>query len=217
MATSEDFLSRILPECAGCSNFIAEQALHDTILDFCSTTKIITKAFSETILSTDIDSSENDSVDIDVSEAGDDLRPVTVCAMEDGTTSFIMEYKEATNDIALSDLGTEYKYFFFPEPNIIRIFPVSSACTMYLEVAFKPTQDADVYPDILHEDWVDAIAYGTKERLMRMQNNAWTNLDMSIYYRKLYRTEISLAKSKMRKKYTNRSSTIQYKSFGNID
>ena len=78
-----------------------------------------------------------------------------------------------------------------------RLYPTpdtSFPSGLYLTVALKPTRTATSVPDIVYEEFKDAIIYGSAYRLMAMPNKDWTNNQKSSYYRALFDEQIQMAK-----------------------
>ena len=59
--------------------------------------------------------------------------------------------------------------------NFRLVYTPSSSGSLVLEVAYKPTRTATVLPDILYDEYEEAIVCGALARLLVMNNTPWRN------------------------------------------
>lgn len=85
--------------------------------------------------------------------------------------------------------------FVMLSPIRIRLVPVpteSAARGLHtIKVALKPTRSATTVPDILLEDYYEAIGHGAKARLLAIPKEPWSHPPTSKYHDELFEEAIS--------------------------
>lgn len=65
-----------------------------------------------------------------------------------------------------------------------------------IEIWLKPTIDACELPNLLYEEWADAIADGAASRLFAMPKQDWSNAGLTQRYAQMFQNDITRAKNK---------------------
>jgi len=90
-------------------------------------------------------------------------------------------WRTDTSNQASSVIATaENKIMLYPAPES------SVAGVIKVKVVLKPSTTATTLPSELRDQYLDAITAGTKSRLMAMPGQAWSNPQMSVYYRGVF-------------------------------
>lgn len=89
-------------------------------------------------------------------------------------------------------------------PNLAQIFiePAPTVAddvdpTCSVEMTLRPESDAVIVPDLLYDDYADAIAMGAAARLFMIPNQPWTNLAVSQRLMSLYEAAVTRGKNKV--------------------
>lgn len=82
--------------------------------------------------------------------------------------------------------------------------PLDRGCCDHVEWcgALKPTQETCELPNILHQDWNDALTSGTAFRLLNMPKQEWTNNALAMLNRREYQNWIARARLTKAQNYT---------------
>lgn len=198
-----DMLSRVTPECPQCPYPQQEQALLDTIRDFCQATRLHTYE------------AENETVMALVSDYDIELPDTTVEAIAieymslDGTevkardTAWLDKMipdwrKRSADDFRYFTQLTKYS-FTFP------CVPITNQTVggLYYRVQIKPKQDATSVDGDLADEWIEAFSDGAKAKLLAVPDKPWTQLKRAEHLDHLYRSARGRAKIRASKSRTN--------------
>lgn len=84
---------------------------------------------------------------------------------------------------------------------------------LHLLCAIKPNRKSEGVPSFIYDDWAEEIAAGALARIHAMLGRVWANPQLVSYYKSIFRSGISRAKSKMYKSYIAQSKTMLPKEY----
>lgn len=171
MKAFDQFYPYILVDVIGCPNPVVDNALRIAAREFCQTTKAIREwsdpviaAGGETLLYFDLPN-------------GQELVKVIKANVNDDIDGYeVISYKDLPNDWQAAtpeSIGNKVAQL---DQETYRVFPTPVAGDVItLQIATKPTATATTVHDDLVDRFADAIAAGTKARLMTSAGMAWSN------------------------------------------
>ncbi len=163
------FIDYVMPQVPGCPKPLIKIELLRTAILFCTDSWIWQVDAEKEVLAS------ADEITLSV----ESLSEITGCQISlDGTA--VNEYTRSGVTVTLDNAVTVDTTF---------------DTTSFL----KPTRAATALPDILYNNWFDAIEAGTKARLMAMPGKKWTDPNMSKMNQRIYLSGLSQAKIKARK------------------
>jgi hypothetical protein len=217
MTNLSEFVKYVAPDVVGCPDVIMERAVIQTCRDFCDKTWILSKVLTIPIVSTDIDTYQNNSVELELNEALDtNTKAIAFKSFFVNKQSVILSYVDAVEDSDLFKNRTDQKFFTFTRDNLALVYPFSGACTVDCEVISMPTMDATTLSDVLFDRCIEGITAGTLARLFRQPNKSWTSLELVPYMDRTYRNAVIETKRRLNKSNTRGSLIVQPRSFGEI-
>lgn len=214
MATAvSQFRNRILADVSGCPIPRIDQAIVDAVRDFCEDAHILRKAFEVELTSPFVDTTDSDSVTIDL--AGN-LTPNTLPLVFpfsfsgyelifplmfqiDGVPVNIFRFNMDTDNTYIeSMLIQNSKFYNFPSKTLLKIFPFTDAttCKLFMNWAIKPTDGSTSVDDLFYDDWRNAVMYLALSNLQKIPKKPWTDYEAAAFNRSLYRHEMARAKAK---------------------
>jgi hypothetical protein len=99
----------------------------------------------------------------------------------------------------------------------LRIIPipvVNQADALVATAVLKPARAGTAGPDVLYEDWLEAIAHGAKWKLMALPKKEWSDPDLAGYHEKEFRKGINKALARQIKGGGRQSVTAYPREFG---
>jgi hypothetical protein len=212
-----EFKNLVAPDVLPCPDPMVNREVVSVLLDFCKKTNLLQRDFEEEIDSDEVDPELQDSIDFDISEYSNDLRPVTVLEiMVDGTAYVPFARNMRSTHTKFSTANDErLKYFWIPNDHTIRVFALTgNESNIWFNISVKPLRDATEVDDFLFEDWSEAIVAGAKWKLLSQPSKEWSDLRAAEYYRKEYRKYLSQAKQQVMRGATGvYQETIRWKEF----
>lgn len=227
----DDFVDNVRADVPMCPDPAIEDAIRDSITDFCKQTWIIQRDFVynnvEGAILEELNGApviEFDGVTPTIPDVG--MRPVVVIkvfvAEEDTPTDYVPlalmskltlsarphQYWEAQET---DGLPTAY----FPVDNAtIRVYPVPTInYYLTLRAAFKPKRNASSFDDLLYDDWLEEICAGAKYRLFSRPSKPWTDYDVGIFELGLFKTGIGKARILINNNFSSREMQISLRRF----
>jgi hypothetical protein len=226
----DKFVDNVRPDVRGCPDPAIENAVRDSIVEFCNKTWIVQREFVYN--STTIDTAtelmdapylEFDGVQPTVPDVG--MRPLIVLAAfatkeddEDYAELKLMsKYTVAKKPYAYwttqTTAGLPTHYYPIATDGI-RVHPVPSIdYYLILRAAFKPKPDAMEFEENLYDDWVEEIASGAKCRLFSMPNASWTDYNIAAYEKIKFKTGIGRARIMVNNAFANPGLSVVTRSF----
>lgn len=183
MATNiTEFSYRIAPEVQGCPLALINLKVVDAIIQFSRDTYVFKYSFEYSILSTDVDTADNDAVTMDLSTISgnpyQNKRPLDLIQFRIDGAPFKIEHADFSTDLAYLDniRYSSKRYFNFPSSTEIKMFPLPEAdATLYLELVFVPIKGITSIEDEIFEDHNEAVEALAKYNLMDQKNKPWSN------------------------------------------
>ncbi len=179
------FRGDVLVEVIGCPPNIVDQAVADAIIQTCKDASLFVKAFEHSVdASEDVDTSDNDSITIDLSDyVSDTLRPWTIRELKIDGTPWATEWLELENDmedLSLYDIVST-KFFNFPDRETMKIYPMDTTddVKVYLKIVWLPLRTMTLIDDFIFDDYHDAVEAWAKWKLMNMPKKQWTDISLA--------------------------------------
>ncbi len=213
-----EFSYRVAPEVQGCPLALINLKVIDAIIQFCKDTHVLKYGFEYDILSTDVDTADNNAVILDLSTITGDpyanKRPHSIIEFRIDTAPFKVQHAEMSTNITNIDniRYSSQRFFNFPSSTTIKIFPLEAqAATLYLEVAFKPIKGITSIEDFMFEDHNEPIEALTKYTLLDQKKKPWSNHKQALEEWDKYAEKMGLAKIDVIQGHTQKSTMIQSK------
>jgi hypothetical protein len=220
MATAliTEFKKLVAPDVLPCPDPMVNREVLSIMLEFCKKTNILQRDFELEVDSDEIDTDLQDSIDFDISEWSNDLRPVAVLEIQIDGTSFLPVSRNIRNTHTDFDGSNDarVRYFWIPNDHTIRVFDLNANLSrIWLNISVKPLRNATEVDDTLLEDWSEAIVAGAKWKLLSAPGKEWSDPVAGEFYRREYRKYLSQAKAQVLRGATGvYQETVQWKSFG---
>jgi hypothetical protein len=171
-------INEVLPDVIGCPYPLVEQAVRESLQDFCSSTWIINRTAVATSVTT-----------IDVDYALDNWEVCELIRLKaDGVEYSVRRLHPADVGDEMDDLEeVNFKYWYPVVGGSLTILPFSVApAEVRVHVAFSPTMLVDTVEDQFYHDWHDTIVYGAKAKLLLMPKKAWSDIQFGQFFKKQY-------------------------------
>lgn len=212
MTAISQLTSNLRPYVSGCINEMIDKAVWDALFEFYNRTGLLTYGIDYEIDANDVDSYENDSVNFYTSALYSTLNPCRVKSFYQGSTRYELEFLEPSGDIEhLSGIvDTDgRKYYFFPEDQAIRVYPVTPAETglthFFLEVVFTPASTATTINTQQYNHWHETIEAGALFRLQEIPGKPWSDPRSAMFNRAKWENGIGSAQGFVRTVTANRN------------
>lgn len=191
----DDLLPYVLNDLPGCPEIMAKQGIILAANEFCQRSLAWNEVqdpvtLRDNVKDYDLDapSGANPFLIKEAFCGNRQLRPVTfnelqraLPAWQTATSSDPVYYTAATDRTQVT---------VYPIP-----LGVPEASKLVLRVSYVPDIKATTIPDFLGSVYLDAIAAGTKSRLMSSPATTYTNSAMAVYYRTVFEDGIATAKA----------------------
>lgn len=158
------FLNTVRRDVPGCPNPLIKDEVLSAAIEFCERTSIYTEKLTESVL------------------AGAETLTITLPA----NTALIGIDRLEINDTDYFDIDHDGTTIDFGEA-------VPSALTIYVYVSLKPLRTVTTLPDVLFNDWFQAIAAGAKAKLMIMPEKKWTNPNLAMVHADVFENKVGSA------------------------
>lgn len=219
MATNiTEFSNRVAPEIQGYPIALINLKVVDAIIQFSKDTHIFIYNFDYAITANDVDTSDNDSVTLDLSSISgnpyQNKRPLDISEFRIDAAPFKVERERLSTHLTYLDniRFSSVRYFDFPSHTEIKICPLEEvAATLFLEVIFVPVKGITTIDDEIFEDHNQAIEAYTKYLIMDQKNKPWSNHAQALTEWEKYSEQMGRAKIDEVQKRTKRSLMVQPK------
>jgi hypothetical protein len=193
------FASKVSPEVDGCPSFVVTSAVIDAIQKFCADTNIIKRSFEHTVDYTTIDSADNDSITIPLSDYVSNLAPLSVSEFKIDGADYGLIYKEVVVDHSdITEISIQgCKFYNFVDQDSMLVFPfndVSSDFNLFVGMAFKPKDSITSIDDFFFYDHREAIKAFALYTLQSMGGKTWTDLKQAAKNLSIYRSRMGDAR-----------------------
>lgn len=183
-AALSKFLPEVLIDCPGAPDPQVDRQVRHAAIELCDFALVwrVDLAAQDIVADTSeyaIDSSPDGRVVtvIYASHDGIQLEPATERQLDDNVEGWR----------AASNTSTQPEWYYLPDRETIRLaLTPDKAVTdgLKVSVALKPKQDAESLPDILYDDYLEAIGCGAKARLLAMSGRPWADPQTAQYYKR---------------------------------
>ena len=192
----ESYLADVLPDVPGCPEAAAIIAIRNTVIDFCTKTRL----WRETLAAVNVVATQSSYV---MAPATPNTSIVTVLygllsdtplngpLSDDDLDVRGLQWQDQTADTPDS--------FTLPNPDTVRLIgipTVNIASALVARVALKPTQTANDAADFLFNDWHEGISHGAKSRLMAVPDKEWSNPAAALYHVGRYKSALTNGRAK---------------------
>jgi hypothetical protein len=151
------FSNRVQVDVIGCPRPVVDNAVIDGIIRFCEETHIIEQGFEHDVESADVDTGDNDSVNVDLVNDGgvsSNLRPVALTEFRIDGKIWGAAYIELLND--LDDLSeveiSDRKLFTYPDRTHIKFFGIDEEDQrFYIKQAYAPLTSITTIDDYIYD------------------------------------------------------------------
>lgn len=177
------FRNRILAEVPGCPVPRIDREIEISIRQMCEDTYAYTKSFEiEDFDYTTIDTSDNDSITITLSDYFTSADPIAVLKLQlDGVDWYARKLvleNDNSNLTTIEISGT--KFFNFPALTTMKLFPFTSKAEnfdIFLKLAVKPSRNLTSYDDEFrwNDDWFEGIISLSSAHLQQIPNRPWSD------------------------------------------
>jgi len=206
MATAiTEFSKEVQPDVIGCPKVLVDKAVVDTIIKFCTDTHLLEKTIEQDVVTADVDTTDNYSVDITVSDYIANVKPLTIIEFKIDGSRFETSYIELLSVLGDIDdypiVGT--KYYTIVDDADFRFYGIEAKDqTFFLKAAFAPVDTITTIDDTIYRRWHDAIESGAKSKLQAMPKKDWTDYQAAAYNLNVFNDGIASAKISHGQGYT---------------
>lgn len=199
MATYEKFFPNILPEVPGAAETIVENAVRNSVIEFCEKSLILQRdhdpiTLVEGLVDYDLDPPTG-YLCVKVMKAWLENNPLDPMAPD-----FVREaavYNRLFSSYQSAN-STPRAYLQKDERTISVWSPPEKKYPngLTLRVALKPTRASSEVEDLIFEDYAETIASGALSRLMMSAGKPYTNIEMAAVHKGLFQQGINMARQR---------------------
>jgi hypothetical protein len=185
MAKLSDFYGRVAPYALGVPDSLMEQAVRDACIEFCSTTLLMQQMLDpitvvEGTVEYELSSPVTDTVVTMVSEVWHGTRKLELPIVDN-------IYPVGAFDVTQADSANSLSWYYHIEPTqILRVFPKPTAAattyTLTVRAALKPTRTAQTVPDVLYDEWAEAIAASALSKILMLPGQSFSDPKAATFY-----------------------------------
>lgn len=208
MISLNAFFDHVAPQTPGCPNPTVRSAVRQAAIEFCERTHV----WLETLDPLPIDPAVSD---YEVEAPLPDTRVVAIYSMR-CQGALLFAHTEHALDQQQPDWRAatgQPRGFVQANPATLRLVPQPAEAAdpglTDIRAALAPTQTAAVVGDVLYEEYAEAIGYGALERLLRIPGQAWSQPELSAYYRGLFALTKSQARVRARQGFGVATTTVR--------
>jgi hypothetical protein len=209
----DEFLTDIMPELPGCTEFIAMDKIRLAAIEFCR----LTQVSQETMVELDL---EEDEAYVDIPTPNNSVRVYKVMWARIPHRSLTPYRRQplANRHMNWDETGTgEWPTSFIQEKKgQIRVIPTPNQDqlgALTAHVCFIPARNATKLDALLLDDYRDAIASGALQRLLMMRKEAWYDPDSAQLHMRSFASEISNARATVNKDQLMADTRVQMHRF----
>ncbi len=209
MATNISEMSRrIAPDLIGCPRVLIDAAVVDAIIKFCEDTHVMEKSFEHDVVTADVDTADNNSVNVNIASYLTTVRPILLTEFKiDGGAwgaSFI-DLANVQDDISeISVQGA--KLYTYPDRTHIKFYDIDAQDQrFYIKQVYVPLSTITTVDDDFFDRYHKAIEAGAKAELLDMPKKDWTDPNAATKSRIVYTDGVVSAKLKKDKGFVKGS------------
>lgn len=129
---------------------------------------------------------------------GTPLHPITRLELQESDQNWALEKGQPTNYLQIS-------------PRQIRMFPIpDKSYSSTISIVLQPTRTSTGVEDEMFNEYVECIANGTINRLTRIPQKPWTNMELAASMGVVFQADIRNARIEAHRSFTNKSLQIQF-------
>lgn len=197
MANVSDLLRYVLPDVPGCPIVMVENAILTAAIEFCD--KSLYWTYDHDPITVVANVPEYELSLPDDSQLIQILDTAKLNNKDISQRTRVWLNNNVTNWQTLTQNQPEH--FYIQRPWVIRLVGipmVTSINGLVLEIALKPTPTATTLPDVVFNEWFEAISYGARSKLMEMPGKEWSEPNTALKYGAIFDQRISDASAKQR-------------------
>jgi len=207
MAAYEAFLSRVMPEVAGCPEPVAIQAIKDTCIEFCTRSNALQQ--------------DLDPVTLIANQSEYDLEPPAgyrvsrVMKVWRGDTELTPAAPDMIRvpDAYRATAGSAAPTFYFQKTastiSFLDVPKVTERNVVTIRAAITPTRASTTIDDEILELWAEEIAHGAKYRLMLVPGKPYSNPQSSAVEKALFDAGVNKAMLQASRGYVRSSMRVK--------
>lgn len=177
---------------------IVNRQVLEAAIEFCEKTWGLKTVVSAAFEPTDIDAELNDSIDIDLTPAGDTVEPLALLSLVvNGDPKEVERLSLPENYEEFSQVAVSGRvYYDFPTSRTVRAWPMSftSDVVIAAQVAFRPKETATELDDKLYDEWRRGILDGARSDLYDQPDANWYSERAARKFRRRFLSATAAAK-----------------------
>jgi len=191
-----EYAKRVQPDVLGCPRQLVLRAVVDALIDYCGRTHCMELVFEHEVVTADVQTADNDSVNVNIASYITDVRPRVVSEFRiDGQVWNLarIALENVMDDI--SEIAVEgTKYFTYPDTTHIKFYDLDAQDqTLWIKQVYVPEDTITTVDEQFFYEHHRAIEAGARARLMDMPGKDWTNLDRARKFEAEFNDGIALA------------------------
>ncbi len=203
---------RIAPDLIGCPRILIDEAIVDALIRFGEDTHIIEKGFEHDVVTADVITADNNSVNVNIATYITDMRPVVLTEFKiDGTDwdAQFVDLENVMDDIdEISVAGV--KLFTYPDRTHIKFYNINAEDQrFYIKQVYVPTSTITTVEDDFYDRYHKHIEAAAKAELMGMPKKDWSDPPMAGYYESKYQDGVARTRIKKDNGMTRRSQQVK--------
>lgn len=199
MAAYEDFFPYVLPEVAGAAEMVVEQAIRNSVIEFCEKSLILQRDHDpitvlQGIVDYDLEPPTGYLV-VKVMKAWLENQPLDPLAPDFVREASVYNRLFSSYDAAPSTP----RAYLQKDPRTISIWQVPDkkySNGLTLRVALKPTRASTTVEDEIFEDYAETIASGALSRLMLSPGKPYTSPDLAAFHKAQFERGVNVARTR---------------------
>lgn len=215
MVPISSFYPHIMPFAAGASEMLMEQYLISTAIDFCAKTLIVQQGLDPMtlipgIVEYELDMPPQQKIHM-LMHAYHGMREMQIVTA-DMAQSNPAHYGNWFYAGAVVPTGTPNQIFQKDEKTILvnRAPSQLEPIILTLSAALKPDRKATQLPDILFDDYADALALGAASRLLMLPDKAFSNPQLAAVYATQYAQERATAQLRAATSFGRATQSVRF-------
>jgi hypothetical protein len=209
MAAYEAFLSRVLPEVAGCPEVVAIQAIRDAAIEFCTRSNALQQDLDP--LTAIANQSEYDLE----APAGYRVSRVMKAWFEDSELLAAAPDMIRVPDAYKRSAGKAKPTFYFQKTSatisLLDVPETTAKGAVTIRAALTPTRASTTVDDEIFELWAEEIAHGAKYRLMLVAGKPYSNTAASAIEKGLFEAGVNKATLQAARGYVRSSVRVKFR------
>lgn len=168
-----DLLPYILPDMKGCSDMLAEQAIAEVVMDFCTRTAIWRVFLDAQIV---IPGRYEYDIDVPADATLVQIRSITIDGLPPLTPKHD-DFIAGAYPLWKTERATP-KHYFQTADDIVNLAPCPaerSTTGMIMQIALKPSPAARTFPEWIYTKYMTGLHAGIKAKLMLKPGHQFTN------------------------------------------